>query len=181
MKKLLILTLVLGTALTANATLQISVNGDLNPVDSEIVIAPSDTLIMDIWTDSDISSGVGEGYWFLTCPPDKGTLSGGVSLWPDPVIEPSDPIIQQIAPGQDGVWGYIFLPPGSVIPAGSVIYDEINFHCESVGDAIVQLYWSLDLVTADLIDSVVVHQIPEPATIFLFGLGMLALRQKRTR
>jgi len=84
MKKLLILMLVLGLTSYASAalTLQISVGGNKEPVDSQITIQPSQNLVLDIWTTADISAGVGEGYWALACQTSGGKISGGASQFP---------------------------------------------------------------------------------------------------
>jgi hypothetical protein len=55
MKKLLVLMLVLGMTSMANAVLQISVNGDKNPTDSEYTINQGGELILGVWTDATIT------------------------------------------------------------------------------------------------------------------------------
>ena len=178
MKKLLILVMVLGVASMANATLQISVAGDQNPVDSEITVLPSEETTLDIWTDADIVQGVGEGYYFLTADPLKATVSGGVSLWAGDVIHYGTGASAYVA--GEGPWGGIALVNASLIPAGSTLVDEILFHCESEEDAVVDLYFTTDFATFNLVDSVTIHQmIPEPMTMALLGLGGLFLRRRK--
>jgi hypothetical protein len=181
MKKLLALFLILGLASVASATLQISVNGDKEPVDSEIILlGPSDELILDIWTDSIISAGNGEVVaWELVVAPADGSISGGVSLIPEAGVTIFDDVTGfEAEPGTNGVWGGIAMT-GQVpqIDAGATIYDDILFHCNGLGDAVVKLYVG-DFVTWDLVDSVVIHQ-PEPMTIALLGLGGLFLRRRK--
>ena len=187
MRNLVILMLVLGLASVASATLQISVDGDPEPIDSEIFLLPSEIAILDIWTDADISPGVGEVYWALVCRTADGTISGGIVvppydtepgivIYPDPVANG----VPGLPQGANGVWGGISLTGViSLIPAGDVIYDDIEFHCEwAPNDVVIELY-TTDFGTSELVDAVVIHQIPEPATIALLGLGGLLLRRRK--
>ena len=57
MKKLVVMVLVLSMAVVANSTLLISVNGVVNPPDSEIIIMPSDRIILDVWSDGQTGAG----------------------------------------------------------------------------------------------------------------------------
>ena len=52
----------------------------------------------------------------------------------------------------------------------------IDLHCEGIGDVIIEAY---DWRTEELVDTLIIHQIPEPATIALLGLGGLLLRRKK--
>lgn len=185
MKKLLILTLVFGMASLANAdptTLQISVGGDPEPVDSQIWLLPSEEIVLDIWTTDEIYSEGGlEGFWAIGVDTTYGTLSGGVSVYPDEPVTIFPGAASYLPPGEDGLFGGIstYLPQGSGLTG--TIYDGIIFHCEALGDAVVNLY-SLDFSATpyyDLIDSVVIHQIPEPMTVLLLGFGGLFLRRRR--
>ena len=78
MKKFIVLLGVLAIASTANAALQISVNGAPEPIDSQIWLLPSEHLVLDVWTTTDIVPGTGEGYWALTAQTTDATISGGV-------------------------------------------------------------------------------------------------------
>jgi len=187
MKKLLIFMLVLGMASLASAmptSLQISVGGVLEPIDSEIWLAPSETIVLDIWTTAEIYTQCGlEGYFVIGVDPAYGSLSGGIT------VEPWDAEASialygdgsgdaYLPPPEQGILGAIstFLPEGSGVTG--VIFDLIEFHCVAPGDAVVNLYVT-DWTTPTLIDSVVIHQIPEPMTIALLGLGGLFLRRRK--
>jgi hypothetical protein len=183
MKRLLVVFSILGAASVANATLQISVDGDPEPVDSEITISPSDTLVLDIWTDATIPQFVA-GVWMLVCDPTLGSITPGIPLingfsFGDPPYTDEEPEIIP-PPGLDGIWGvYTAL---SEIPAGTVLYDEIGFHCVSTGDVTLYLLDAPDGEPASTVfDTVVIHQIiPEPVTIALLGLGgLLVLRRRK--
>jgi len=184
MKKLLVLALVLSMATMASATLQISVNGEQNPLDSMIVIeqVPSGTVMLDIWTDAPISAG---SYFAMLSATSGGTISGGVLANPEwwTILFYDDAAGNGIVvpEGHNGIYGYVDTPPSTVFPAGSTLIDQIVFHCEGPGDVFVTLF-ALDGETGELLgvmDTVVIHQIPEPMTMALLGLGGLFLRRRK--
>jgi len=179
MKKLVVLMLVLGVASLANATLQISVNGVQNPVNSEInLIAPSGTAILDIWTDAAMPSNFPGTNWALLVMEQQGIISGGVKVVSEAGVSDPYPGASSYVPGHgEGLWGLISIT-GSGIAINTTLYNEILLHCEGPGDAVVQLYETSDFVTWNLSDSVIIHQIPEPVTMVLLGLGGLFLRRR---
>ena len=84
MRKLLVLMLVLGMASLASATLQISIDGmpTPDPVDSEIWLTPSQTIILDIYTDALITDAHGTTTWVLRATSGAGSVSGGMVVYP---------------------------------------------------------------------------------------------------
>ena len=193
MKKLLIFMLVLGMASLANATLQISVNGVMEPADTTINLLPSETVSLDIWTDAAIDSTPASWHllWAMVVDVTVGTIGpplygGGVILSPyntDPgyalysMASASGQMPE--GAGSDGVWGAATRSSVSA-PALAVIFDEIIFHCEAEGDATISIYsLASDGVTWNFQDAVTIHQIPEPMTVMLLGLGGLFLRRRR--
>jgi hypothetical protein len=181
---LLIFMLVLGMAPAANAMiLQLSVNGDPDPVDSEIFLLPSETLELGIHDIEGYEIG-DDVYFVLVTDPSEGTIYGGVigvlppppdtfimddavgnGFWPGPENGVAGGIVYY---GTTGTWG-----PGTYI-------DGIIFHKEAESDAIVDLWTSPDFVEWTLEDSVTIHDgIPEPTTVLLLGLGGLAVRRRK--
>lgn len=181
MKKFLVLLMVLGIATTASAALQLSINGDMDPRDSKYTIEPGDHLVLGIWTDSKFET-VEEAYFALLAPTALATISGGVPAeWTILIYDDAAGNGINVPPGDNGVFGYIATPPGAVFSANMLLIDLIDFRCEDVGDAKITLY-SLDGETGDLLgelDSVIIHQIPEPMTMALLGLGGLFLRRRK--
>lgn len=188
MKKMLVLILVLGIASLASAQLQISVNGDQNPVDSEITIAPSDHLTLDVHGNL---AAPGNANWMLVVEAACGTLDGtqGTTVGAlSRVNENPTPYDYSYITGYN--LGYAGLPNDGSLSAVSgilgdlgaldgVLVDLIDFHCEGQGDAVIKLWQSPDGVQWSEVDAVIVHQVPEPATMALLGLGALVLRRKK--
>jgi hypothetical protein len=180
MKKVLVLLLIFALASLASAGLQISVNGHPEPPESyDFGLFPSEIVILDIWTDSPIQPGVGEGWWALVCNPLDGSMQPGVSVIPEePGIAIYPGPVPALAPNPDGVYGLIALSTISLIEPGTTIYDDIIFHCHSPEDVIVTLWYGPQIGAWVPVDSVVIHQ-PEPMTIALLGLGGLFLRRRK--
>lgn len=183
MKKLLVLLLVFAMSSVAGATLQISVDGNPEPVDSEIWLQPSETIMLDIWTDAEIQF-FGGGPWMLVVATHLGSFTPGTALPPmiygTPVQTVDNPFV--IPPeGLEGIWGIAVNTSMDPIAAGTVLYDEIIFHCEGLEyDTVIYLMDAPDGVPGSIIyDMVVIHQIPEPMTIALLGLGGLFLLRRR--
>ena len=190
MRKFLILMLVLGMASMACAKLQISAHAippmeqtwdPMFPEDSDIWLLPSQHVMLDIWTDTAITPGVGEGAFALMCLESCGTISGGVNVSPEPSINIYAYSDYAGPPAHKGIWASLALGTAPEIPAGSVIVDDILFHCESYDDCLVELLYDPSypipgVSTVD--DSLIIHQ-PEPMTIVLLGLGGLLLRRRK--
>ena len=187
MKKLLVLMLVLGMATLASAGLQISVGGLLDVAESEITIAPSDVLVLDVHTNTTLPyTGT---YLMMAVEAAEGTLSGGAPTQGGTSL-PLNYYALTFA-YYAGATDYYNTNPVLSAVAGVVsdtsatttfdgkIYDLIDFHCEAIGDATISLYSSPGGAVWTLEDTLIVHQIPEPITMVLLGLGGLFLRRRK--
>lgn len=166
MKNVLIVFTILAIASTASASLQLSVNGDTAP--SEITItAPSDIVIIDIHGDGTTSSG--QEFWMNITGPTDVDLSGVVSSW-----NPIGALVLDLGGGLYFVDLAVVIVPIPAVPEGLVM-DGIALHAISEGDVIV----TLSDGTFTEMDRLTIHQIPEPITLALMGIGGLFLRRRK--
>jgi len=188
MKKLLIVSMVLAMAAVANAALltaKISVGGVVDPPDTTINLLPSEIVVIDIhaWA---AQSSVGT-VMLLQGP---GTLT--IPIW-DKTNRWEESKFYEMAAGEKPDYiaaftdlGYLDITNlyfGDIMdisepftqPAGKV-FDGLVFHCERYpGDVTLTLFD----VNLGVLDSQVIHQIPEPMTMVLLGLGGLFLRRRK--
>jgi len=183
MKKLLVLALVLSMTTMASAMFQLSIDGDKFANEATINVVPSGTVELGIWTNAMIAPNVNEGFFALGAATAGGTMSGGTIIWPGDEMIYQDGAGSGIgfAAGDNGPYGVVALAVSSSIASGSNLFSGIIFHCEGPGDVIVTLY-DLNGDTGELgsiLDSVVIHQVPEPMTMALLGFGGLFLRRRK--
>jgi len=181
MKKLLVVLMVLSVATIANAGLVITGV----PTDP---IKPSDNLIIGVSGDGQEALAfaayvVVQGPAMLA----GGTLNYSFGLseyglhtnddtyvpWMQGIY--NDPSIQQVA--------HIFFADTTVpvTPLNGALVSNIAFHCEGPGDVTISLVTMNDDGSAVLTiwDTQIVHQIPEPMTLGLLGIGGLFLRRRK--
>lgn len=189
MKKILVLVLVLGLASAAHAGFSISVGGNPAPPDSEITLLPSETIILDIHGDGATPSP--SNVWMFVEGP--GSINGGDIVYAGSLsayldLDEAAAVVggtpEQLLQSFGDILGttlvdlsYSIYADGSPTPPplDGTLTDGIVFHCEGPGDVIVTI--ASDLF--EVYDRLVIHQIPEPMTLGLLGLGGLFLRRRK--
>lgn len=167
MKNILVVFAVLAMASAANAALFISVNGVIDQPDSEITIAPGDTVIIDVYSDG---ATIGTPVVLWVSGPASYDVSAAVNYY-----IPG-------APPEDFGDGMIFIDltkPENPIPpiTEGTMVDMISLTCLEEGDVVLSL---VNETTGLEEDSLMIHQvIPEPITFALLGLGGLFLRRRK--
>jgi hypothetical protein len=203
MKKFLILMLVLGLASAANAvivgsyTLQVAPNA-VGPysavVDSELYLMPSDYLWIGVHNSIPGVAGASQKdtfYLGIVQPvigPANTTWTGNWIVFKPPLVAGA-PVPVNERYGIDTAyddrgnairadWWQLNLTDG--IPntnQGIGILDAKELHCEfGPSDDVIVL---MNATSGVIEDTIVIHQIPEPATIALLGLGGLLLKRRR--
>ncbi len=171
MKKVLIVFTVSAMASAANAGLFISVNGIVNPPDSEVVLRQGEVAIIDVHSDGQTMQG-----GFLLTIEGPGALD--ITEATNAYVPPGYPDSILDLAGDNSLILLDLAKPFSVpplLPQGTLI-DLIKLHCEGLGDVLLTLS-SGD--TTEVMDRMVIHQIPEPMTLALLGLGGLFLRRRK--
>ena len=175
MRKLLILTVVLGMASMANAGLSLVVGG----VESgaTITIAPTDSIWIGIYDDTggtqlDAAIAIAlDG----AVPEAGGSWTSGNNVYSPPAIPGAYNSPWGPTPYGD-VWFLVGSLPITNMPGIGLLADY-EFHCDILYDDVVINLMADDLST--VLDTLTIHQIPEPMTMALLGLGGLFLRRRK--
>ena len=171
MKKLLVLMLVLGITSMATAGLTLTVNG-LPAEDSTIVLNPSDVIMIGLYNDGSVDKTIG----YLTIDGGPGSWTGAYVI-NNPPASGNASTYAYLYPYPSALNGFVFLnadaDPGHINGIG--ILGEFEFHCDDIGDVLI----SYNDSATGLMDTLIIHQIPEPMTIGLLGLGGLFLRRRK--
>ena len=183
MKNILTVFAVLAIASVANAGLQISVNGVVSPAESEVTLNVGETAVIDIhgYDQPDPITG-----WMLLQGPATLDASSPTFVWENSAVaNMQEPLLSEMianfeAYGIPGVVDIIEMDIQDieeplVTPNGLVI-DGLKFTCTDIGDVVLQLLNAKDF---SVLDAVTIHQIPEPMTLGLLGLGGLFLRRRK--
>jgi len=199
MKKLLVLLMVLGFTTSASAVVDLNLSVTLDPygdpqyiedpADSQISIVPSEEIWIDVH--GTVPSGEYLNTWIIAQGP--ATMSGGVVLQGDGGVTEYDPSAE-LSPGY--TWENFFADQGysgvspmiefvgfvdSTEPFSDltgILLDEKLLHCEDLGDVTISIL-NADTGEYEVYDQLVIHQIPEPMTVALLGLGGLFLIRRR--
>jgi hypothetical protein len=187
MKKLLALVLVLGMASMANAALTLSVSRDggqtYEPaVSSEITLLVSETIWIGIGNDASVPGG------WVAAPgiPAPGNVPNELGEWTGNHLIYSPPgLTTASATWVADYYGTIYYDLDywslnnsvpSTVPSEPGVVFGLEFHCKGVGDVDIVLP-SDPFGNPEAI--LTIHQIPEPMTMALLGLGGLALIRRR--
>ncbi len=169
MRKLILLAAMAITS-AANAALLISVDGVIDPPDTEITLLPSDMAVIGIWGDGSSPQGT---YYLGVQEGNLATLDASNMTMIYPAEIPMPPTPEPPFPGWITIELYNYQPDPP--PLEGMLVDQIILHCENPGEASVLL---LDH-NLEVLDTQVIHQIPEPTTIAILALGGLALRRRK--
>ena len=183
MKNILTVFAVLAMASVANAGMKISVDGAVDLPDSSITIDVGSTVVIDFQGDQTAN------LWMLVQGPAEMDALNPTFLWEQSdvlsyrQVNPDD--LEAFKPGlaDMGYPGVVDIIESTVAdlsdpittPDG-VVVDGIIFKCLEEGDVVLTL---TDVEFSEIFDTVTIHQIPEPMTLGLLGLGGLFLRRRR--
>jgi hypothetical protein len=173
MKKLLALLLVLGMASMANAAVSLMVSqGEgldraeyTEAVSSQINLYPTDTIWIGVGSDG--SAGGYDGGVYIV---------SGAGSWTGNVATYDSGMPYQYGPfPYAGGYAFYNSTPATVGPTPGADFG-IEFHFDAQPDTVVI---ELRNLAGGLEDTLEIHQIPEPVTLSLLGLGGLALLRRR--
>ena len=178
MRKLLILTVVLGMASMANAGLSLVVGG----VESgaTITIADTDTIWIGVYDDT---GGAQYGAGVIIAEDGGvaeagGSWTGGNNYYVPPATPGGYSVPVGYSPTYGDIWYLIDQAATTVMP-GIGLQADYEFHCDILGDSVTILLTDPLLGNGAIYDTLTIHQIPEPITMALLGLGGLFLRRRK--
>jgi len=163
MKKVLALVMVLSMAGLASAGLQLTVDG---VAQSEITVLVGTEMMIGIQNDQGADQ-----YNAALILSGEGSWTGVATNKPLPQAQGWERI--GVVEGMGDVWFAWFAQPVvDKLPAG--VIGEVQFKCRDMGDAIIVLTDD----SLNQLGQLTIHQIPEPMTLSLLGLGALVLRRR---
>lgn len=181
MRKILVLTVLLGLVVSANAALTVVVTPPDQPMgwasyeNSKLWIDPSDELLIGFADDTigvPANVQVGEVFYLgIANGPGVIDMSGATGLSGVSVAAVND---GGVLAANLGLQDSILMVEVVDQPIGSMLTIGMLFHCDGPGDVTFYAYDQNYLV----VDTQVIHQTPEPATMVLLALGGLMLRRK---
>jgi hypothetical protein len=192
MRRLSLLFFGLCLAPSVHAALFISVNGVIEPPFAEVNLQPDETAVIGIhgdgWTMANIvvyllveGPGSIDGHTMvypgsLSAYEDLEAFADSFGRSPEDMLvlvreEVGKTNIQDVSYTVVADWA---IPPA---PLKGLLVDDIIFQCGGFGDVKLTLMWD---DYADTFPTQVIHQVPEPGTLFLLGLGIFLMRRKRS-
>ena len=183
MRKLLILTMVLGMASMASAGLSLVVSLDGGQTfddyaDSALSIVVGDTVIIGV--DNTYTTGLGFFKTYVAVDNPGTTATGGAWTGTGTYVTPPGAPGGNISYlGWSSLYGDSWVLNNSeptTTPIGQGISGEFEFICTDEGDVDLMIY---DFTSFVEYDRITIHQIPEPITMALLGLGGLFLRRRK--
>jgi hypothetical protein len=169
MKKVLVLMLVLGIASMATAGLTLTVNGEAAE-DSQILLNPSDYVMIGVNHDGGLPRLIG----YVTITEGPGSWTGGYNVYSPPSLTSAYGYYLGPITGMGDVF-LLMDADATINEIGIGLLADFEFHCDGPGEVLITLSDNLGQV----LDTLIIHQIPEPMTIGLLGLGGLFLRRRK--
>jgi len=182
---LIVLVLLVGLGPAAQGGFQIGTRYlDDRPFDPDTdVLDINESLYLSMWTDEMVWGSMGQYIWALVCDMSMATITGG-EVGPDVEwrveFSGSASDLWSVPEHEDGQYGSI----GSFELGPGLYLDKFVYTGISAGDVEVRFLEvsSSSGAIIDVPDSIVIHQVPEPVTIGLFGLGgLLLVRRKQNK
>jgi hypothetical protein len=177
MRKLLILMLVLGMASMANAALSLVVDGVESG--SEITIATTDTIWIGVYDDTGGGKFIGAVILeeeSFGVPEAGGSWTGGNAVYIPPALATASNSRWGNLTGYGDIW-YLSNTDPTTNMMGVGLHAAYEFHCDVDQDDVTVSLRLNDLTT--VLDTLTIHQIPEPMTMALLGVGALLLRRRK--
>jgi len=158
-------------------------NPDIDTLDIE------ESLYLSIVAEETVQGGLSVYYWDLICDSSLGTITGG-TLGPDGYGgNIRNPYLGDN--GRGGYFAYMPYDPNDdpmtytfgMYEAGTYA-DYFLYSPQSLGNVTIEFWGSKGRSSPpedsfEIVDLLVINQVPEPATLLLFGIGAVMLRWKR--